>query len=74
LLLVGPVKASSFQTGDRQLTLNGYGRVDFRAGWTPCDDLELFFEIQNLTDRTYREAVGFEAPGIAPRVGLVWRI
>lgn len=73
LLLVGPVFASSFATGDRQITLAGYERVDVRGAWKPSPAIELFVEIQNLTDRTYREAVGFESPGIAPRIGLSLR-
>ena len=73
-LAVSSVKASSFQTGDRVLTLAGYERIDLRVGWQARDGLELFFEIENLTDNTHREAVGFESPGIAPRVGLTLRL
>jgi vitamin B12 transporter len=73
VLAVGSSKASSFATGARQITLAGYERIDVRIGWTPRDWVELFFEIQNLSDRTYREAVGFESPGIAPRIGLTLR-
>ena len=29
--------------------------------------------VENVSDRTYREAVGFESPGIAPRVGASLR-
>jgi outer membrane cobalamin receptor len=74
LLLVGSMKASSLHTGCRVVTLNGYERIDLRVGWQPRDWIELSFEIENLTDRTYREAVGFEAPGIGPRVGVTLRL
>ncbi len=73
-LLVGPSKASSYQTGDRVLTLAGYERVDVRVGWMAMDGVELFVEIENLTDATPREAVGFESPGIAPRAGVILRL
>jgi len=73
VLAVSSSKASSFHTGARVHTLGGYERVDLRVGWQPRDFVEVFFEIENLTDRTYREAVGFEAPGIGPRLGVTLR-
>ena len=73
VLGVSSIKASSFGTGGRVDTLNGYERLDVRAAWTPCEALELFLEIENLTNTTPREAVGFEAPGIFPRAGVVVR-
>lgn len=68
------LKATSFRTQPRVDTLNGYGRLDLRAAWEANDRLELFFEIQNVTDTTPREAVGFESPGIAPRAGITLRL
>jgi iron complex outermembrane receptor protein/vitamin B12 transporter len=73
ILAIGPSKASSFQTGGRVDTLAGYERIDVRVAWSARKWLDLFVEIENLTDRTYREAVGFESPGIAPRAGIVLR-
>lgn len=72
-LVVGSVKASAAQIGGRIVTLHGYERLDLRIGWTPREWLSVFFEIENLTDRSYREAVGFESPGIAPRLGITLR-
>lgn len=74
VLLVGPSKASSFQTGGRVDTLAGYERLDARVAWAVCETLELFVEVENLTNATPREAVGFESPGIAPRAGLTLRL
>ncbi len=71
ILGVGSSKATSAAIGGRTITLAGYERIDVRTAWTPIDGLELFFEIENLTDRDHREAVGFESPGIAPRIGVV---
>lgn len=71
VLAVGSSKASAAAIDGRAITLAGYERVDLRVGWTPRPGFDLFFEIENLTDRDHREAVGFESPGIAPRVGLV---
>ena len=66
-------QASSFQTDGRVDTLNGTERIDVRAAWTPLPWMDLFVEIENLTNATPREAVGFESPGIAPRAGAVLR-
>lgn len=74
LLGVGSVKASSFRTLGRVDTLSGYARVDVRAAWRPRDWLDLFVEVENLTNATPREAVGFESPGIAPRAGFTLRL
>ncbi len=71
VLAVGSSKATAAAIGGRTITLAGYERVDLRTAWTPRDGLQLFFEIENLTNRDHREAVGFESPGIAPRVGIV---
>jgi outer membrane cobalamin receptor len=73
VLAVSSSKASSFQTGNRVITLAGYERVDVRVTYQPQKWLEAFVEIQNLTNQTHREAVGFESPGIAPRLGLTIR-
>ncbi len=70
VLAVGSSKASAAATGGRIVTLAGYERIDWRTTWTPTEGLELFLEIENLTNRTHREAVGFESPGIAPRSGI----
>ena len=73
-LLVGPSKASAYQTGERVSTLAGYERVDVRVGWIAAEGVELFVEVENLTNATPREAVGFESPGIAPRAGVILRL
>jgi vitamin B12 transporter len=73
VLAVSSIKASSFATGSRVMTLAGYERVDLRLTYLPEYWLEVFVEIENLTDQTYREAVGFEAPGVAPRAGVTLR-
>jgi len=70
---VSSIKASSFATGSRVTTLAGYERVDLRMTYLHENWLDIFVEIENLTDRTYREAVGFESPGIAPRAGVTLR-
>lgn len=69
-LAVGSSKASAAAIGGRIVTLAGYERVDLRATWSPLAELDVYLEIENATNRTHREAVGFESPGIAPRIGL----
>ncbi len=74
MLFIGPSKASSFSTGGRIDTLAGYARFDVRASWSVREWIDLFVEIENLTNETHREAVGFESPGIAPRAGVTIRL
>ena len=69
-LVAGSSKASAAAIGGRTITLAGYERIDWRAAWTALEGFEVFLEIENLTNRTHRESVGFESPGIAPRVGI----
>ena len=71
VLGVGSSKASAAAISGRTITLAGYERIDVRAAWTPLPGFDVFFEVENLTNRDHREAVGFESPGIAPRVGVV---
>jgi len=73
-LLVSSMKASSFRTAPAVDTLSGYERFDLRVAWAARDWLDVFFVIENLTDATPREAVGFESPGIAPRAGVTLRM
>ncbi|MBY0400510.1 TonB-dependent receptor, partial [Myxococcota bacterium] len=70
VLAVGSSKASAAAIGGRVITLAGYERVDLRATWTPLAGFDVYLEIENATHRTHREAVGFESPGIAPRIGV----
>ena len=74
VLAVSSVKATSFRTDGRVDKLSGYARIDVRAAWAAFEWLDLFVEIENLTNQTYREAVGFESPGIAPRAGVTIRL
>ena len=60
-------------TGFAEQTLHGYERLDVRVGWTPCESLEIFAEVENVTNATPREAIGFESPGVFPRAGIVLR-
>ncbi len=71
-LVVGASKgtAAGLAFGSKTITLAGYERIDWRAAWTAREGFDVFLEIENLTNRTHRESVGFESPGIAPRVGI----
>ncbi|MBN1672409.1 MAG: TonB-dependent receptor [Kiritimatiellae bacterium] len=65
---VGDVLDSSVPTGD--VELDPYLRTDLAATWRAGEHWRLFVAVDNLFDAKYEEYVGFEAPGIAPRVGL----
>lgn len=74
LLGVSRVDASAYRIAPRAERLAGYERLDLGATWTVREGLDLFVEIQNATNATPREAIGFESPGIAPRAGLTLRL
>lgn len=65
---VGESLDSSIPTGD--VTLDGYFRVDTALTWKVNNNLKAYLAIENLFDETYEQFVGFEAPGIRPRIGI----
>jgi outer membrane receptor protein involved in Fe transport len=65
---VGSSFDSSIATGD--VRLGAYTRVDVSAAWQLSPRLETYLAVDNLTDERYEQFVGFEARGIAPRLGV----
>ncbi|HEU4779551.1 MAG TPA: TonB-dependent receptor [Steroidobacteraceae bacterium] len=65
---VGSSFDSSIATGD--VRLPAYTRVDVSAVWQVSPRLETYLAIDNLTDEQYEQFIGFEARGIAPRLGV----
>ena len=65
---VGSAFDSSIATGD--VRLSPYTRVDVSAVWQLSPRFETYLAIDNLTDEQYEQFVGFEARGIAPRLGV----
>ena len=65
---VGESFDSSIATGD--VDLPAYTRVDVSAVWQISPRVETYLAIDNLTDEQYEQFVGFEARGIAPRLGV----
>jgi len=59
---------SSIPTGD--VRLPAYTRIDASAVWQISPRFETYLAIDNLTDEQYEQFVGFEARGIAPRLGV----
>jgi vitamin B12 transporter len=70
-LYVGNTFDTSIPTGS--LTLPAYHRVDLNLGWTATPRLRFNFTVDNVLDRSYREAIGFIAPGIRPRIRVEYR-
>jgi outer membrane cobalamin receptor len=64
---VGSISDSSIPTGD--VTLDPYTRMDLSARWFVTPSSELYVAVQNALDERYEEFVGFDAPGILPRIG-----
>jgi len=69
---VGSSFDSSIPTGD--VDLPAYTRVDVSAVWQISPRFESYLAIDNLTDEQYEQFVGFEARGIAPRLGVKFRL
>ncbi|MBT5572589.1 MAG: TonB-dependent receptor [Alphaproteobacteria bacterium] len=67
-LYVGRILDSSIPTGDR--ALSDHTRFDVAAGWRFAPGWELGLAVDNIFDNRYEEAVGFQAPGILPRMSL----
>ena len=65
---VGSSFDSSIATGD--VDLPAYTRIDVSAVWQVSPRLETYLAIDNLTDQQYEQFIGFEARGIAPRLGV----
>jgi len=70
-LIVGAVKDASVPTGGQ--TLDPWGRVDLSAAWRVRKHVSVYLEIDNLLDASYEELIGFRAPGIRPRAGVIAR-
>jgi vitamin B12 transporter len=70
-LWVDSVVESSLHTGaSLDYQLDAYNTLDISLAWQPQDQVRIEFAISNLLDEDYEQAVGFPAPGIAPRVAL----
>lgn len=52
--------------------LGGYALVDLTARWRLADGWDLTARVENLTDRDYQTAYGYNQPGRSFFVGLQW--
>ena len=60
--------ASSFVTGP--ILLEDFITVAATLNWQARENLMVYAKVNNATDTTYEEAVGFPAPGITGRAGM----
>ena len=58
---------------DFDRVLGGFARVDLRAEWRPDPIWTVQARIENLGDRDYRLASGFQTPGRNLLVTLIWQ-
>jgi len=63
-------KRFDLQIPTSQTTVPGYYRLDLAATWEVTDTWKAFVAGENLTNVTYDDFLGFEAPGIWFRFGL----
>lgn len=68
LVYVGEVLDSSIPTG--ALTLDDYVRTDIGASYLINEEVNLEFQILNLLDRSYEQAVGFNSTGLLAKLGI----
>jgi outer membrane cobalamin receptor len=68
----GDVFDSAIPTGPR--IVDGYHRVDANITWSPIDHLDFWLAVDNATDESYEEAIGFTAPGARARLGIRARL
>jgi vitamin B12 transporter len=66
---VGTYVDNSVPTGDVQLP--SHQRVDLSVEWQVRKTGKVYVAVENLLDARYQEAVGFPAPGLVARAGLL---
>jgi vitamin B12 transporter len=66
VLAQGPREDSAFSTS----VLDGYAVWNFTAGWQPWPELGVRGRVENVLDRDYQTAAGFDAPGRAAYLTL----
>ena len=54
-------------------TLHGYGVLDLTAAYTISTRLKVFGRIENVFDREYQTAFGYQQAGRGAFVGLTWQ-
>ena len=67
---VGEYLDSSIPTGDR--TIGNYVVVNTAVTFIFKNGFESYIAVENLFNKDYQQFVGFDAPGIRPRIGLRW--
>lgn len=68
LLYVGRVLDSSVPAGARNL--DDYVRVDAALTWRVLPGWRVSAAVDNIFDASYEEAVGFQGPGVTPRLSV----
>ena len=67
---VGKYLDSSIPTGDREI--GDYIVVNTALTVFIRNQIEAYLAVDNLLDKEYEQFIGFEAPGIRPRLGVRW--
>ncbi|WP_353227519.1 TonB-dependent receptor [Novosphingobium sp.] len=61
---------ASFDRASSAAVLGGYAVVDWRAEWTTAGGVTLFGRVENLGDRQYQTAAGYNSLGRTAFIGL----
>jgi len=69
---VGDFFDSSIPTGEREI--GDYLVVNTSLTAYIRKNIELYLAVNNLFDEKYQEFIGFDAPGIRPRLGIRWTL
>lgn len=63
---------SSIPTGPADLI--SYNRLDVHANWAVSENVDVWAAVDNATDTSYQEAIGFPGPGFRARLGVRLRL
>lgn len=56
------------------LRLGAFSLWSVSGNWTVLPNLSTFMVVDNITDRSYEEVVGYQRAGLSSRLGIKWRI
>lgn len=70
--LTGTIVGKRTNTASSSTVLPAYWRLDASFSHALSDAVKLFGRIENLTDNTYQDPLGYNAAGFSAYVGLTW--
>jgi vitamin B12 transporter len=72
LALTGTIVGQRTNTATSATILPAYWRLDASASYALSDKVKLFARVDNLTNNTYQDPLGYNAAGQSAYIGLTW--